>query len=349
LTRFLPVDWTYKVFSDCKNAVGGASLFKKEDLYYLPTSNMPIDIVGYPRTFREKIGWIRLLPTINESLRTIQREKPDWIVLNGYLNIHYAPFLIRRFKILLIAREILRLTFYEKPIVLYILKNCLTHIVCISAQEKKQLEVMGIVHNVSIIYNSNDTAIQGDEPPSWRVDVEDSKVMVFGIMGRVFRFKGQQDVIEAARKYGELFRKRKIQFHLWGDTDALDKLVQMYGLTDLIRLKGWTDNIDQAMKGSAVILRTDRTGSPWGRDIVEAMSWGRPVIATGTHDEFVKPGVTGELFPVGDIDLMVRHILEMADNEEKRKEYGLRAFVFAKENFCPLKNSKKIVSLLNGH
>lgn len=47
-----------------------------------------------------------------------------------------------------------------------------------------------------------------------------------------------------------------------------------------------------------IYIRCDETGSPWGRDIIEAMSAGLIVIATGTCEEFVVDGITGFLIPV---------------------------------------------------
>jgi len=61
----------------------------------------------------------------------------------------------------------------------------------------------------------------------------------------------------------------------------------------------------------AVYLRTDETGSPWGRDIIEAMALGLVVIATGKSEEFVVDGVTGFLVPPGNPDLMADRIIRL--------------------------------------
>lgn len=46
-----------------------------------------------------------------------------------------------------------------------------------------------------------------------------------------------------------------------------------------------------------IYIRCDETASPWGRDIIEAMSAGLVVIATGTSEEFILNHETGFLVP----------------------------------------------------
>ncbi len=60
--------------------------------------------------------------------------------------------------------------------------------------------------------------------------------------------------------------------------------IERNGLGDIIVLHDWTDNVEEAVRSVHCIVRPDPTGSPWGRDIIEAMSMGRPVIAAGTEE-----------------------------------------------------------------
>ncbi len=45
------------------------------------------------------------------------------------------------------------------------------------------------------------------------------------------------------------------------------------------------------------LLRPSRGNDPWGREVLEAMSLGLPVLATGVYDRFVEDGATGFLQP----------------------------------------------------
>ena len=69
--------------------------------------------------------------------------------------------------------------------------------------------------------------------------------------------------------------------------------IEHNSLGDIIFIHDWTDNVEEAVRSVHCIVRPDPTGSPWGRDIIEAMSMGRPVIAAGEEEVFIKPGKNG--------------------------------------------------------
>ena len=54
-------------------------------------------------------------------------------------------------------------------------------------------------------------------------------------------------------------------------------------------------NPEDALEGCDVLIRLTRRGDPWGRDIIEALTMGVPVVATGTDQEFIRNGVNGFL------------------------------------------------------
>ena len=57
-----------------------------------------------------------------------------------------------------------------------------------------------------------------------------------------------------------------------------------------------------------VYVRSDNSGSPWGRDVIEAMWAGVPVVATGTIQEFVLDGETGFLVPPGNAEMLAERV-----------------------------------------
>ena len=64
----------------------------------------------------------------------------------------------------------------------------------------------------------------------------------------------------------------------------------------LMASKVWEPNMElvglvtpkEVLKMADVLIRLTRRNDPWGRDIIEALAFGKPVIATGTWDGFVK-------------------------------------------------------------
>jgi glycosyltransferase involved in cell wall biosynthesis len=60
-----------------------------------------------------------------------------------------------------------------------------------------------------------------------------------------------------------------------------------------------------------IYVRSDRSGSPWGRDIIEAMWSGLPVVATGSNEEFIKNGITGFLVDPGKPGSLAQSVLKL--------------------------------------
>ena len=70
--------------------------------------------------------------------------------------------------------------------------------------------------------------------------------------------------------------------------------------------------------------------------MVEAQAMGRPVIASnhGASAEIVQDGVTGWLFPSGDVQILSEHINRVIRlDEERRHRIAEKAIRNARENF----------------
>jgi len=103
----------------------------------------------------------------------------------------------------------------------------------------------------------------------------------------------------------------------------LDKL-QLHGTA---RLMGRTSELFEKMAQSSLFVMTSRKeGMPMV--LLEAMGVGLPVVAydcpTGPR-ELIADGVDGYLVPDGDVDALVRRIIELMDDPAKRRAFGERA------------------------
>lgn len=72
------------------------------------------------------------------------------------------------------------------------------------------------------------------------------------------------------------------------------------GVRDCIDFLGHVSNVDGVLARSDIVVRLDRRNAPWGRDVIEALAAGLPVMATGTWGGFVRDGVDGWL--IGEFD-----------------------------------------------
>ena len=62
-----------------------------------------------------------------------------------------------------------------------------------------------------------------------------------------------------------------------------------------------------------LIAKPTREYNPWGRDILEAMAFGKPAISVGTYGRFVENGVTGILHAEFDAEQWADEIARLAD------------------------------------
>lgn len=124
-------------------------------------------------------------------------------------------------------------------------------------------------------------------------------------VGRLSEQKGHLLLVEAAH----LLNQKRISFELVlvGDGEfraVLQRLIEKYQLNDKIRITGWLSNsevLQELVAARALVQPSFAEGLPIV--IMEAMSVGRPVIATyvGGIPELVIPGDNGWLVPAGDV------------------------------------------------
>ena len=69
------------------------------------------------------------------------------------------------------------------------------------------------------------------------------------------------------------------------------------------------------MRHSDVVLRLSRQNDPWGRDIIEAITSGKPVLATGNNSTYVQQGLHGYLFEPYDPQAIAQKIRFLSQND----------------------------------
>jgi glycosyltransferase involved in cell wall biosynthesis len=106
------------------------------------------------------------------------------------------------------------------------------------------------------------------------------------------------------------------------------------------------------LKDCHALIRLSRWNDPWGRDIIEAMACGKPVIATGSYEGLVEHGTNGFLHAAFDAKTMVDHIAFLAGHSEAVELIGDANRKKAKRLFDGASNAAKVSfiyeSLVNG-
>jgi glycosyltransferase involved in cell wall biosynthesis len=243
-------------------------------------------------------------------------------------------------------REILAM---PRPIrwVLYkALGLCAARIVCISGavRDSLLLEAPGLGKKSVVVYNAVSVAVGNDaeERVGFRKELGVPHGAPFiGMVGRITHWKGQEILAEAA---GLLARNHPdAHFVAVGSyfadqshyLEQLKSVINRLGLNDRFHLADYRSNVSDVYRALDIFVLPSRKPEPFGRVTVEAMTQGRPVIATnhGGSCELIQEGVTGMLVPPSDPEALVRAIELLLADRTLREKMGLAAALYAREHF----------------
>jgi len=97
------------------------------------------------------------------------------------------------------------------------------------------------------------------------------------------------------------------------------------GVADMFLFLGHVSEPKRVLAGCDVLARLSREDNPWGRDVIEALGAGRPVIATGSYSRFVESEVTGFLLPVYSAEGTAEKLLQFVDDRALVNRLGASA------------------------
>lgn len=132
-------------------------------------------------------------------------------------------------------------------------------------------------------------------------------------VGRIDNVKGIFDVLDCLYKYKQQLQNR-VELHIAGvgDGDRFQKMVSDYGLSSVVIQHGWVDGKkkEELFSSSDIFIHPSHFES-FGISILEAMSYGLPVITTliGGIPDFFEDGKNGVAVSPGNIDEIYKAIL----------------------------------------
>jgi N-acetyl-alpha-D-glucosaminyl L-malate synthase BshA len=119
------------------------------------------------------------------------------------------------------------------------------------------------------------------------------------------------------------------------DRSSAEYLVRSKKIGGKVHFVGKQDQIHEHLGIADLMLMPSELES-FGLAALEAMACEVPSIATkvGGVPELIQDGVTGYTDPVGDVETMARHAIELLSDEKKLREFGERARLDARSRFC---------------
>ncbi len=215
-----------------------------------------------------------------------------------------------------------------------------SRIIAVSQAVASQLRSDGVAppEKISVVLNGIDTTRFEEAKRKfdrkqflrdWKLP-DDS--LLVGTVGELTPLKGQEEFLRAAAEVRKQFPNS--HFIIAGTDSSrgnknrafLERLIKELKLTEHVRLVGWLEDLAQLYCALDVFVSASQTES-FGLAIAEAMASSAAVVATETEGarEIIKPGETGLLVPVKDVDKLAVAVLELLDNKDRRVRLGRAA------------------------
>ncbi len=170
--------------------------------------------------------------------------------------------------------------------------------------------------------------------------IRDDEVL-FGVVGRVHWWKGQEVFLEAAATVQR--QMTNARFVIVGDVvpgeEALRRRLQekaeRLGLGSRLIWAGYRRDTPQVMAALDVLVLASTSPEPFGRVLIEAMATAKPVIATahGGPVEIVQEGETGLLVPPGEPTALAQAMIALGRAPELRRRMGQAALARIEDRY----------------
>jgi glycosyltransferase involved in cell wall biosynthesis len=159
-----------------------------------------------------------------------------------------------------------------------------------------------------------------------------------GMVGRLAPWKGQHVFLEAfARAFpANGARAVVVGAPLFGEADYERRLREQaddLGLNGRVEFTGFRDDVSAELARMDVLVHASVIPEPFGQVVVEGMSAGLPVVAAaaGGPAEVIQDGVTGVLYPPGDVEGLAEVLRRLSADSELRRKLGEAAELRARD------------------
>jgi N-acetyl-alpha-D-glucosaminyl L-malate synthase BshA len=158
------------------------------------------------------------------------------------------------------------------------------------------------------------------------------------ILMHLSNFRPVKRVVDTVKVFANVVREIPAQLVLVGDgpdRSAAEWLAHDLGIHSKIHFMGKQERVNELLPLADIMLMPSELES-WGRAALEAMACKVPSIATGVGGvpELIDDGVTGLLYPVGDVDGMSQGALSLLKDRERLEAMREAGRKTAQKRFC---------------
>jgi len=185
---------------------------------------------------------------------------------------------------------------------------------------------------LTIPFMTRDPGVRSASPPRDRAGR-----LTLGTIGRLVPHKRHRDLIEALKRLRD--QAYDVDLLIAGEGTeraALEDLARRLGVGDYVTFTGEFESLEEVMARFDVFVLASASESQ-SMPITESMAYGKPVVASdfGGVPDFLEDGVTGFLFPVGDVPALARKVGQLAADPGLRQAMGRQGRQRYLERYTP--------------
>lgn len=302
---------------------------------YLEKEAIGLNIKACPIRIRNSLDFIGIL----ELLRITKREGID------ILHVHQGKIFWPAVCVKWLSLNKLKLVFHRR---LDKKSNLLSRghykfadkVISVSGKVKDNLIKFDKVKpsKISVVYTGMeiDESLYDGAKIRKKYNIEDK--ITIGIVAGINKpeGKGQGYLLECASLLKE--RYNNLHYLIVGDgslRSELERYARDRGIDFLTTFTGYQEDVYDFIKAMDIVVLLSCGTEALPAVLIEAQLLGKPVIGTniGGIPETFQEGETGFLIPSRDVESLKRGLIELIENEDKRKEMGEKGKKFAKERF----------------
>ncbi|MCW5699426.1 MAG: glycosyltransferase family 4 protein [Rhodospirillales bacterium] len=213
--------------------------------------------------------------------------------------------------------------------------NAIDHLVFISENERRTHRRLGGSGHGTVIYN---IARLPDQEIASHPDVPGDERLKIASLSNCSWLRGTDrlvDIAEALATAGQ----RGFLFVVAGDVGlsasmpgvlgdvarrggTLRDYAEARGVGDMFLFLGHVPDPERVLAACDVLAKPTREDNPWGRDILEALAMGKPVLSVGVDATFVETGVTGILQRRFDAEALAEDLIALAADDNRCRTMG---------------------------